>query len=223
MPTRTLQQLVDEVRQRANLENADNFLTDAEVIRCINQSVRAWRDLLIENQGQDFFVSNTTVALTGAASYALSGVYQVVGVSHTLNGIVNVLKPYNFADRGKFTTPGGVSPARYRVQGANLYVLPVVPSGTLNLSYIPYFTDLATLASDTLEVFNGWEEWIILDAAMKALEKESTDTSQLFARREMTERRLISQAQYQDRGMPESVSDIYDADLDWRVGYGYAR
>lgn len=205
------------------MENSDNFLTDAEVNRCINQSICAWRDLLIENQGQDFFVASVDVTLTGAASYALTNVYQVTGVSHSLNGETIVLKPYNFADRGKFSAAsGGAYPSRYRYQSGNLYVLPVVPNGTLTVTYIPYQFELAADV-DFIEVFNGWEEWIVLDAAMKALEKESTDTTQLFARREMTERRLISQAQYQDRGMPESVSDIYDADIDWRVGYGYAR
>jgi len=130
--------------------------------------------------------------------------------------VLTVLTPYNYADRGKYTVTGATGPSRYRVQGDKLFVLPVIPSGTLAVSFVPYFKDLV-LDADALEIYNGWEEWIVLDAAMKALEKESTDTSQLFGRREATERRLIGQAQYQDRSMPESVSDIYDADIDWRV------
>ena len=213
MPTRTLAQLRDEVRQRANMENADNFITDAEIDRYVNQSICAWRDMLVENRGQDFFTGTTTLTLTGATMYALpADFYQILNVSYVENGVFTTLTPYNRGDGATYANAGGTVPLRYRVANNNLFVLPASAQGVLLVTYVPLATTL-TLDTDTLEVFNGWEEWIVLDAAMKALEKESTDTSQLFMRREITERRLMAQAQFNDRGFPESVTDVRDVDL----------
>lgn len=213
MPTRTLLQLRDEVRQRANMENADNFITDAEIDRYVNQSICAWRDMLVENRGQDFFTGSTTITLTGVSMYALpADYYQILNVSYVENGVFTTLTPYNRGDGATYANAGGTVPLRYRVANNNLFVLPATAQGSLLVTYVPLATTL-TLDTDTLEVFNGWEEWIVLDAAMKALEKEATDTSQLFMRREITERRLMAQAQFNDRGFPESVTDVRDVDL----------
>ena len=213
MPTRTLAQLRDEVRQRANMENADNFITDAEIDRYVNQSICAWRDMLVENRGQDFFTGSTTITLTGVSMYALpADYYQILNVSYVENGVFTTLTPYNRGDGATYANAGGTVPLRYRVANNNLFVLPASAQGSLLVTYVPLATTL-TLDTDTLEVFNGWEEWIVLDAAMKALEKEATDTSQLFMRREVTERRLMAQAQFNDRGFPESVTDVRDVDL----------
>jgi hypothetical protein len=213
MPTRTLAQLRDEVRQRANMENADNFITDAEIDRYVNQSICAWRDMLVENRGQDFFTGSTTLTLTGASMYALpADYYQILNVSYVAGGVFTTLTPYNRGDGATYANAGGTVPLRYRVANNQLFVLPSSAQGSLLVTYVPLATTL-TLDSDTIEVFNGWEEWIVLDAAMKALEKEATDTTQLFMRREVTERRLMAQAQFNDRGFPESVADVRDVDL----------
>ena len=213
MPTRTLAQLRDEVRQRANMENADNFITDAEIDRYVNQSICAWRDMLVENRGQDFFTGSTTLTLTGASMYAMpADFYQVLNVSYVAGGVFTTLTPYNRGDGATYANAGGTVPLRYRVANNQLFVLPASAQGSLLVSYVPLATTL-TLDSDAIEVFNGWEEWIVLDAAMKALEKEATDTTQLFMRRETTERRLMAQAQFGDRGFPESVTDVRDVDL----------
>ena len=213
MPTRTLAQLRDEVRQRANMEHADNFITDAEIDRYVNQSICAWRDMLVENRGQDFFTGSTTITLTGASMYALpADYYQILNVSYVENGVFTTLTPYNRGDGATYANAGGTVPLRYRVANNQLFVLPSSAQGSLLVTYVPLATTL-TLDTDVLEVFNGWEEWIVLDAAMKALEKEATDTGQLFMRREITERRLMAQAQFNDRGFPESVTDVRDVDL----------
>jgi hypothetical protein len=213
MPTRTLAQLRDEVRQRANMEHADNFITDAEIDRYVNQSVCAWRDMLVENRGQDFFTGSATLTLTGASMYALpADYYQMLNVSYVAGGVFTTLTPYNRGDGATYANAGGTVPLRYRVANNQLFVLPSSAQGSLLVTYVPLATTL-TLDSDTIEVFNGWEEWIVLDAAMKALEKEATDTTQLFMRREVTERRLMAQAQFNDRGFPESVADVRDVDL----------
>lgn len=190
------------------MENADNFVTAAEVTRAINQSIKAWRDLLIENEGQDFFTTTASLTMTGTGSVALTAAaYQVLSVAVLENGTRRVLRPYSQAESPAWYGTGGTDVQRYRILGANLYYLPQTSTGTLELVYVPFFTDLSA-DGDTVEVYNGWEEWIVLDAAMKLLEKEQTDTSQLMMRRDATERRLVSQANFRDRGMPECVSDV---------------
>lgn len=217
MPTRTLLQLRTEVLQRINTENADNFVTSAEVDRNINQSIKAWRDMIIENRGQEFFSDFTDLVLTGAGSYALpTDCYQLLSVTLVYGGEYTALRPYNMGDGASLANIKGNVPMRYRLTGGNMItIVPLQSTGyTLSITYVPHFTDLSA-DGDTVEVYNGWDEWFILDAAMKILEKENTDTSQLFVRKQEAEMRIIAQASFGDRGFPEGVTEVWDPDIDW--------
>lgn len=217
MPTKTLLQLRTEVLQRANLENSDNFATSAEVNGLINDSVKAWRDLIIENRGQDFFTADTNFPLTGATGYVLpSDFYQALSIFYQDGDTLLPLQPFSLVDLPRLSNIQGNVPVAYRLLNTEITFLPFTASGyTVQVSYVPFFTDLA-LDADTLEVYNGWSEWIVLDAAMKLLEKESTDTSQLAARLQRTEERLLSQIQSRDRSFPETVVDVEPV---WRRGW----
>lgn len=215
MPTRTLLELRTEVLQRANMENADNFLTATEVDRYLNQSIRDWRDMLVANRGQEFFTASSTLALTASGNYALpADFYQLLSITYPDGGNLVALRPYTMGEASTVANVKGSAPLRYRLSAGQITILPLTATDyVLTLLYVPYLTALVADA-DTVEVFNGWDEWFVCDAAMKALEKENTDTSQLFMRREKAETRILSQAAFGDRGFPETVTDVFDPDLD---------
>lgn len=55
---------------------------------------------------------------------------------------------------------------------------------------------------------NGWEEYIVVDCAAKALEKEESDPSAMFARKAALIQRIQSAAANRDAGEPARVVDV---------------
>ena len=62
--------------------------------------------------------------------------------------------------------------------------------------------------SDILDGISGFDEYVIVDAAIKAMQKEESDVSVLMAQKEALKRRIEAAAANRDAGEPESVSDI---------------
>lgn len=83
------------------------------------------------------------------------------------------------------------------------------PSGANEVTvwYIPHAPEL-TDDADVWNGFNGWEEYVVVDSAIKALEKEESDTSALEVRKERLMRRISSMSQARDQGYPDRVTDV---------------
>ena len=54
---------------------------------------------------------------------------------------------------------------------------------TVKLLYIPHAPEfaIANIATDKWDGFNGWEEYVVVDSAIKCLEKEESSTVALGA------------------------------------------
>ena len=63
---------------------------------------------------------------------------------------------------------------------------------------------------------NGWEEYITIDAAIKAMQKEESDCSILGAQKAAIIRRIEAEAENRDAGSPPVVADVRG-----RYGNGY--
>lgn len=64
--------------------------------------------------------------------------------------------------------------------------------------------------STSFDGFSGWLDYVVLDAARKALQKGEQDTSDLVAELRGLEARISALAQQRDPGSPATVSDVYD-------------
>lgn len=82
-----------------------------------------------------------------------------------------------------------------------------VAANAINVWYIPHAPVLAA-ATDVWNGFNGWEEYPIVDSAIKCLEKEESDTSALELRKQRLINRIQSMSQKRDGGFPERVTDV---------------
>jgi hypothetical protein len=102
--------------------------------------------------------------------------------------------------------------------GSNLRIEPRDnATGVYQLWYIPIYTPL-TSDSDTLNAFisnNGWEEYIVLDVAIKMLNKEESQTSHLVKEKDLLVKRINSMAGDRDVDQPERISDVRQ----WRNDY----
>lgn len=59
----------------------------------------------------------------------------------------------------------------------------------------------------TIDGVSGWEEYVVVDAALKAMGKEESDMSLLAQQKLMMVKRLQDMAANRDAGMPATVSD----------------
>jgi len=76
------------------------------------------------------------------------------------------------------------------------------------LWYVPTVTKLVN-DGDELDDFNAYSEYVIVDAAIKMMQKEESDVTILFAQKEALAKRIREKAQSRDAAEAETVSDIY--------------
>jgi hypothetical protein len=130
------------------------------------------------------------------------------------------MRPYSSWDRNRGDSYDSwdyfFSP-RYRLEGTrdstgaytNQIRFTPAPDGSTDIRiwYIPRSPEL-TADSDKLQGFNGWEEYVVIDAAMKMLEKEESNTEALVLRKNRIIQRIYSMAQARDYNFPEQVVDV---------------
>lgn len=94
-------------------------------------------------------------------------------------------------------------------------VYPTFPPG--------YQTSVGTITVDSLDGRNGWEEWVVIDAAIKLLAKEESDTSQLEREAARVWSRVTTALQNRDAGQAKRITDVsYNTGL-WPYSASYAR
>lgn len=221
----TLAELRTAVRQRADMLNQSGdytnaFVTDSELNSYINQSYFELYDLMVSSYGENYFVAAPFYITTDGSNQFFSlpsDFYKALGVDIQVSSPVSnnawwTLKEFTFAERNKYAVPNtqlyfGITNLRYRIQGDQLWLNPLPQiNQTIRLFYIPRMT---TLVNDTDEVqgVSGWTEYIIIDAAIKCLQKEESDVSVLMAQKQAMLQRIEAMAQNRDAGMPSTVAD----------------
>lgn len=215
--TMTLTALQTAVRQRADMEGS-TFVSDAELQSYINQSGYELYDLLVESYGDDYFIASpATITTDGVNStFALPATfYKLKGVDLQLSASSDSWIPlvqFTFPERNvnQFQNVQGYygrSNLRYRLHGDNLWLTPLPAGGqTLRVWFIPRWTELSA-GSSTLEGVSGWTEYVIVDAAIKCLQKEESDPSVLMMQKAGLVKRIQDVSKNRDVGSPQRVSD----------------
>lgn len=231
----TLLELRTQARQRADMTES-TFVTDTELNSYINKSIAELYDMLVQCYGSDYYIADPVqfMAQSGVENYdiatILAGGYGGSGVStgHTFYKLAGLdakvtaqewstLKPYMFNERNRFQRFGiwdrlGITNLRYRLIGKVIKFAPVPTDTTpLRMWYIPAATVLVN-DTDSIDDLNQFSEYVIVDAAIKMLQKEESDVSVLMAEKVALKRRIEEAGQNRDAGKPESVGDIYIED-----------
>lgn len=232
VPTPTGEMSLGQIRlnaqQRADRVNSE-FVTLPEWNSYINQSMFELYDLLITTY-EDYFVASPVSFTTDGSTYlyplpnganynGAEPFYKLMGVDlgiNTANNAYVTVNKFNFADRNRFIYPNtastlyGVFNMRYRLLGNNIEFTPV-PSANqpIRLWYIPRLTQLLQDTDITSVSISGWIEYVIVDAAIKALQKEESDVSVLMAQKMALIKRIEDSAMNRDAGMPDKITDVY--------------
>lgn len=210
----TLSEIRTQVRQRANQENSQ-FVTDAELNGYINASAYELYDLLVEKYASAYYYKNYVFSLTsGTNEYDLpADLYKLFGAEMILSGDYRVtMQRFNWGDRNKFNLTGlvnssGTSPL-YSIVGKKMRLMPNPQSSyQISIDYVPFMIKMVA-DSDTMESFNGWEEYVVVDAAIKCMTKEESDPSILMAEKQGLINRIENAASNRDTGNPPTITNV---------------
>lgn len=223
----TLASLRDQARLRADMQNS-KFVSDEEFNQYISDSYAELYDLLV-SKFEDYYTADPLVFhLDSGNTYDLPvDFYKLKGLDRALSDSNDwyTLRPFTFEDRNarrSATRFRGLYPAiRYRIFGNKILFSPDdQAAGNYRMWYIPRYTPLIN-DTDTVEDVIGWEVYIVVDAAMKALQKEESDISVVMAMKQALIARIDTMAANRDVGEPDRVTDIslhnFDSDFyPWR-------
>jgi len=235
MSALTLAQIRTEAQRAADMvdteiaDESQRFVTDSEWTDAINASAARLYGLLVTSF-EDFRVrSDQFSSVSSDPFYIDQATYMLPADFLKLRGLDVqwagsptgwfTLKSIPFASRNDQwypTAPTWLVPGSCRYMLVdNTIIFAPQPQGTTTFRrwYVPTLPALAA-DSDKLDLgpVNGWEQYIILDAAIKKLQKEeSFEAAQvLMARLQQFEAQVKSEAKNRDAGGPKHVSLVRD-------------
>lgn len=223
---RTLTQLIADVRQRADIENSTH-ISDTEITRYINQGAVGLHAMIVD-QNEDEFAADVSIVGTAGMTQAYIidpggpiepgsaplSVYKVLAVDRIeTDGTSCPMRRFTLQERAILESTSWPSTSRrslYRLRGMNqiLFAPALSADCTVRVTYIPAMTDLDGSTNTFYDGRDGWEEWVTLDAAIRCLIKEESDTSDLVRERAMVEARLVKQMATRDQHEPHRMTDV---------------
>lgn len=219
--------LSERVLQRANLQGRSRFIKSYELADLINGSIADWVDEVRATTWNGSYMRSPHL-ITTAKDVQLYPLPQdflsliSVDVTITAGGPVIAARSYQEEERNAFRNMpinfGWSSGAAiyYQIQQTDISFIPI-PSGTyaVTVNYVPTAPILAD-AEDKIDSINGWEEFIVLDAAIKCLMKagENDSIPMLERRLEAQRMRIRGMAPRRDQQFAERVHVIENADYD---------
>lgn len=210
----TLGELRLRAKQASDMVNS-NFVTETEWNYYISNSYAELFDILV-GKFEDYYLADPyLVTIPGSeSSFELpDDFYKMRGLDRSLGGgEYYTLHPFTFERRNRRAISDvyrGTFPiVQYRIMGNNVIVSPDdQASGAYRLWYVPKYSQL-TDDADEVNGVNGYEEYIIVDAAIKALRKEESDVSVYLAQKQALLARIEAIAANRDAGECETVTDV---------------
>tara|TARA_Y100000310_G_scaffold238887_1_gene242412 strand:+ start:274 stop:981 length:708 start_codon:yes stop_codon:yes gene_type:complete len=216
----TLDQLIARSRRRADQENSD-FCTDAEIVDYINEAIAELHEMLV-NEYELYYVSSEAYTLPAANPGTLpDDFWKALGCDFASGGVTRRIRRYMFQERNAYESPmlkqGYMANVFFIIEGNNIRFIPESPpGGTVTLWYIEepqkFVGDEAGEAAKLFSVdralANGFERFIILDAAIKMLQKEESDTQILMVEREGVRQRLMVAGKDRVPGESRAIADV---------------
>lgn len=155
--TRTLTEMIAEVRQRADMVNS-TFVTDAEITRWINLGITKLYDLLIKARGNEYYLRQytTSTSATDPTVFLPYNFYRLMGLDANYNGSWHSVEKLAFqSERNAYQASGpwvySGFPYKYLFQGGNRLELYPAPTSIYSLR-IWYLAQAPVLSTSTATV-----------------------------------------------------------------------
>jgi len=231
----TLADIRTQARQRADMLESQ-FVTDSELNSYINASMAELHDLLIAAYNEEYYMESVEFsAVQDQIDYDLPNgtnynnaqkFYKLRGFDIKVeNDVWTNCHRFNFNRRNEDQAAFafnmlGIPYLDYRIVGSKIRFnrTPDVNS-QFRLWYNPKVVVLVNDA-DIFDDINGYAEYVVVDAAIKMLQKEESDVTVLMVQKEALRARIQTMAQNRDANEPESVTDIHEEDS---YAFGFRR
>lgn len=215
--SRTLTNLLLDVRQRTNQENS-TFVTDSELTEYLNQELAELWTRLVMAQGQPHYRSTATIPVAaGTATYTIAtyapDFWALQEMTATRNGVVAPMVPFMPIEHAGLTSTSlyaSFHPVRYRIQGSLIEFRPATEGFTATMYYTPFQPRL-TVGTDTFDGFNGFEMCAVAGVCATVLAKEDSDPSFYVGQKERFYAVTERAAAHRDMSNPERVQDVTSA------------
>lgn len=204
----TLGQLRDRAKSRSDMA-ASGFVSDVEWGYFLNASADELYDILIQKFGEGWaFATINTATVAGVPTILLpANFYRLIAIELLLNGQWIPLVRHQLSGLTASIVDTGRPREQFLAQG-NIVLRPTPDAAyTVRVSYVPTRA-LMVVDADTLDGVSGWEEYVVVDAAIKALNKEESDSSALNYEKAALLSRIESAAERRDEGQPRRVVDV---------------
>ncbi len=230
----TLLQLRTAARRRADQEGS-TFVSDEELTRYVNESHRALWHHVASFYGDDYVAFDSEVIIPAGQSellyidggfgqvYLSSALHKLLRLSWLYSSKLYPLRRLNNADAitdyGVSKTWGTDADVQYRAGATSIKFFPTPAADvTVVVRYVPRLTDLSGDTTPMNATLERWSEYVIVDAAIKLMEKEESDASALMAERERQLGMLKASAPNLDAFAPPCVVDARanEDDSAWR-------
>ena len=198
-------------RVKADQENS-TFVSDATLNGWINEAIAELHGLLLQAFGEDYFEKDHTFnTVANQEEYDLpSDFAKLAGFSMKLDGSKwTPITRYEKKDRDGLENLGSQSTGfRYRLRARKLSILPK-PSGVFACR-MPYEPTAVVLAADgdVLTGYKGWEEFVVIRAAIECIDKEESDSSAKRADLARIISRIESEKERRDENEPSRIIDV---------------
>lgn len=211
----SLSQIRSKARFRADMVSS-LFVTDAELNSYIQDSYKELYDLLCDAV-EDYNITAVTKTVSNNAGtitveadfYKLRGIDDLTDTANprtVLRYVFGERNDYLFTERVLIGSE--YSDIRYRLAGQTLYLTPPEKAnGTYKIWYTPTPT-VPAIDSDTIDAVNGWDEYLVIDAAIKCKIKEEADTRALEKAKAFQYERVLRMSKNRDANLPEKVTRV---------------
>ena len=227
----TLLQMRNRVRDRADMQNTE-FVSDSEIDNYLNDGLSELNDLFITKY-EEYVVSSVGPLNLNAgqesydisADFGICNFMKIMGIDLNTGGRVIPMKRFMFSERDYWTIPNApwnisVVPYRYSVRGEEIFFFPKSGvAGTITIWYVPQYckmeTDTDAICNFLPYLNNGWEEYAVITAAIKCLQKEESDTMALMQEKMIQLKRIEGVAQNRDVGDPGRITYVNGGHTEW--------
>lgn len=204
--------LIEDVRLRAELPTytTSTSVRTADILYWIKRSLQRLSGIIWSSGDASQLALETTLTTTAGIDMismptdmqALVSIYYVRDSSYEVP--MDRMNPDDLGDVEQRDWDGEVP--RYTLKGESIQLRPV-PAGAYTVR-IEYVTGLVISAStDVVQLYSGWDEWVVLDAAIKVKQRLQQPYVEIMQEREKVEAEIRRQVD-RDRYRGAVVRDL---------------
>jgi hypothetical protein len=218
MSSITLAQIKLRARQKADMVNS-NFIEDPELLNYVNEAYFTWYDLVVA-AFEDYYLGDPTEFTIAAGApgefplpvdfYKLAGMDKSIsaGTQDRFYALTKTTWRGRNQTENSFSYYGLRPTTTYRIFKDKIVLTPQdSANGSYKLWYIPVATPLVD-DGDIVDTYNGFENLLILDVAIKMLNKEESDPSILLMERARIEAKMQEMLVDRDINNGERIEEV---------------